>query len=76
MSGYYHDLKMKYPFSDYYTAFLKKYLSENKYKVSTKTYKKHFPKYTDYSRLRVSGFKIEREANGNSYISTPQIGKY
>lgn len=60
------------PYDEEVIKEIKKYLSENKYKVSTKTYKKHFPKYTDYSRLRVSGFKVEKEA-GNYYITMPKI---
>ena len=55
---------------------IEKYLEENKCKVSTKTYKKHFPEYSDFQRLRASGFRIKKEPNGNSYISTPKIGKY
>ena len=55
---------------------IEKYLEENKHKVSTKTYKKHFPEYSDFQRLRASGFRVKKESNGNSYISTPKIGKY
>ena len=55
---------------------IEKYLEENKRKVSTKTYKKHFPDYSDFQRLRASGFRVKKEPNGNSYISTPKIGKY
>lgn len=55
---------------------IEKYLEENKRKVSTKTYKKHFPEYSDFQRLRASGFRVKKEPNGNSYVSTPKIGKY
>ena len=64
------------PYDEEVVNEIKKYLEENNCKISIKAYKKSFPDYADYSRLRASGFKIEREANGNSYISTPQIGKY
>ena len=52
---------------------IEKYMSENKYRVSFKTYKKHFPDYCDGPRLKVSGFKVVRESNGNYYISMPKI---
>ena len=55
---------------------IKKYLEENDCKISIKTYKKHFPDYSDFQRLRASGFRVKKEPNGNSYISTPKIGKY
>ena len=63
------------PYDEEVIKEIKKYLEENKYSVSIKTYKKHFPNYMDYPRLRASGFKVDKEG-GNYYVSTPKIGKY
>ena len=61
------------PYDEEVIKEIEKYMSENKYRVSFKTYKKHFPEYCDGARLKVSGFKVVRESNGNYYISMPKI---
>ena len=53
---------------------IKEYLEKNNCKIGFKAYKKHFPNYVDFERLRASGFKIVRETNGNYNMSTPKIG--
>ena len=53
---------------------IKEYLEKNNCKIGFKAYKKHFPNYIDFERLRASGFKIVRETNGNYNMSTPKIG--
>ena len=53
---------------------IKEYLEKNNCKIGFKAYKKHFPDYIDFERLRASGFKIVRETNGNYNMSTPKIG--
>ena len=53
---------------------IKEYLEKNNCKIGFKAYKKHFPDYCDFERLRASGFKIVRETNGNYNMSTPKIG--
>ena len=47
---------------------------KNNCKIGFQAYKKHFPNYIDFERLRASGFKIVRETNGNYNMSTPKIG--
>ena len=61
------------PYDEEVIKEIEKYMSEHKYRVSFKTYKKHFPEYCDGARLKVSGFNVVRESNGNYYISITKI---
>ena len=62
------------PYDEEVIEEIKEYLKKNNCKIGFKAYKKHFPDYVDFERLRASGFKIVRETNGNYNMSTPKIG--
>lgn len=62
------------PYDEEVIEEIKEYLKKNNCKIGFKAYKKHFPEYCDFERLRASGFKIVRETNGNYNMSTPKIG--
>ena len=62
------------PYDEEVIEEIKEYLKKNNCKIGFKAYKKHFPNYIDFERLRASGFKIVRETNGNYNMSTPKIG--